>query len=88
MTEHYELFLAFAKKIRDRYKSVKTNPRSRCLLNSKIFNLLHESIPYDIARGIFAVPPGYHIIGTNIVPYQIQLAVRNPRCILTIEEVV
>lgn len=81
-TENYRWFMKIHEKIKNKNKY-----KNKKLLNSIVLNIMYQLKPYDIVRCIFEVPKTDYLYKTNIRPYQIQLCVRNKKCIKNIEEV-
>lgn len=85
-SETYENFEKFAKMLRSKYLKTKDN-KPRRLMNSVILNTMYRLEPYDVVRGVFKVPMTQMAPRTNIQPMQIQVCVREQKCISDIREV-
>ena len=84
--ETYENFEQFARQFKDRYLKKKDN-RPRKLINSVVLKAMYKLKPYDVVRAVFPVPQTQPAPRTNIQPMQIQICVKEPKCITDIKEV-
>lgn len=85
-TETMEYMETIAKKLKGRYMKLK-NGQPRKLINSVILETIYNTIPYDMVKKTFPVEKKNTIDRTNFEWVQIQMCVRNRKCICSIEEV-
>lgn len=85
-TETYESFEQFAYKLKDRYKKRK-DKKPRQLMNSVVLDVMYKLKPYEVVRAVFPVPRTSAAPRTNIQQMQVQVCVKEQKCISDIKEV-
>lgn len=82
----YTDFETLAKKFNKRYLK-RSDGKLRKLINAVVINAMYEIIKFDVIRAIFPIPSSKAPERCNILPMQVQICVRNSKCIKSIEEV-
>lgn len=85
-TETYEAFQQFAYMLKDRYKKRK-DKKPRQLMNSVVLNAMYKLKPYEVVRAAFPVARTTVAPRTNIQQMQVQVCVKEQKCISDIKEV-
>jgi len=81
----WDMFLSIIKQLQGKMKQTKY--KGKRLLNGVAINFICQQFPYEVVRAVFLVPGrSYPYDITNIPPVQIQICVKEERCIKSIEQ--
>ena len=78
-----EEMIARLKKISGNGKAIKIK---NLMTNTIALNAAYDVMPYEVVRAAFETPKVEKIRGTNFIPVQIQVCVKEPKAIVRIEE--